>query len=59
MITMDKFKEKTMNGYTANDLDCYCVVMTKDMRKLKKIIRRIARRKLKQELCKEVQKIEY
>lgn len=49
---MDKFKEKTINDYTAWDLDCKYNTKTYDRRnqKLKSIFRRKARRKMKQEL---------
>lgn len=51
---MDKFKEKTIKNYTIWDINCPFVCrMRKTRKKLITSFKRIARRKLKQELRKE------
>lgn len=51
---MDKFKEKTMNDYTAWDINCPRIVKrTKGLKKLRTIFKRKARRNLKREINKE------
>ena len=48
---MDRLKAKTIKDYTAWDINCPFVCMRHDTRqKLKKIFKRKARRKLKQEV---------
>ena len=52
---MDKFKEKTMSEYTFWDLDCkYLCPSKRFKKKFIGIIRKKARRKLKEELRKEI-----
>ena len=54
---MDKFKEKTMYDYTSWDLNCPYVCKSGKFRsKLIKIFKRKARRKLKNDLRKELDK---
>lgn len=54
---MDDFKKATAVGYTAFDLNCRLIVpQTKQRNKTKKIIKRKARRKLKENLKKSIDK---
>lgn len=53
---MDKFKENTIKNYTAWDINCpFICRMRKTRNKLITNFKRIARRKLKEELRKEIQ----
>lgn len=52
---MDLFKEKTIKNYTSWDINCpYVCRMHKTKRKLRYLFKKVARRKLKQELRKEL-----
>lgn len=52
---MDKFKEKTFNDYDTWDMNWKCIKKNaKQRKKLSDLFKRKARRKLKQELDKEV-----
>ena len=59
-IMMNRFKAETMKDYTAWDLDCPYNSKSWSRRnnKLKSIFKRKARRKLKKNLCKQIQKNE-
>lgn len=54
---MDKFKEKTMKDRTASDVDCPFVCMKRKTRQqLRTLFKRKARRILKRELKREIDK---